>query len=166
MVIFFSDNGYLCGEKNHWEKGVLWEEADLVPLAIRLPGDRNGGKLVQQPVSLVDLYPTLVDYCNLSNPMQKLSGDDLRPLLEDPNAHNTPVNHPVETSLGKENASVRGDTYRLIVYKDGSKELYDEKTDPWEFHNLAKNSQYSEIISNLSRYIPKSWYRQFNGHPY
>ena len=43
IVVFWSDNGYHCGEKNHWEKTTLWEQAALTPLAVRLPDRRNAG---------------------------------------------------------------------------------------------------------------------------
>ena len=57
IVVFWSDNGYHCGEKNHWEKTTLWEQAALTPLAIRLPDRRNAGSRCGRPVNTLDLYP-------------------------------------------------------------------------------------------------------------
>lgn len=82
----FLSNGYHCGEKDHWEKNTLWEQAALAPMAIRIPGSKNEGKTCLRPVGLIDIYPTLTDYCMLDQPAQKLEGKSLRPLLENPGA--------------------------------------------------------------------------------
>ena len=90
IVVFSSDHGYHIGEKNCIQKWHLWNESTRVPLMIKVPGSKSGGKTVQHPVSLIDIYPTLVDLCALPTephvPMggPTLDGFSMRPFLEDP----------------------------------------------------------------------------------
>jgi len=65
-VIFWSDNGFHLGEKFHWRKNTLWEQAARVPLLVRSTG--NPGyppRDVSEPVSLLDLAPTVLDLAGL-----------------------------------------------------------------------------------------------------
>ncbi|HAD22384.1 MAG TPA: hypothetical protein DCF87_09780, partial [Opitutae bacterium] len=75
IVIFTSDHGWGNGEKDYLYKNSLWQESTRVPLIIRAPGFSVNGKKCEQPVSLVDLYPTLLDLCGLpSNTMKNEKG--------------------------------------------------------------------------------------------
>ncbi len=66
MVVLFSDHGYNLGQKDYLFKYALWEESTHVPLIIKHPDYvKNAGKMVNHPVSLIDIYPTIQDLCNL-----------------------------------------------------------------------------------------------------
>ncbi len=160
IVVFWSDNGYHCGEKNHWEKTTLWEQAALTPLAIRLPGMGNAGKRCTRPVNTIDLYPTLVDCCGLKPPGHKLEGMSLRPLLEDPKAA---WERPSITTYGENYFSARDERYRYIRYPDGSEELYDHQTDPHEFANLANQAEMKAAKAKLAKWMPKTWAKSLGG---
>ena len=90
IVIFTSDHGWGNGEKDYLYKNSLWQESTRVPLIIRAPGVSISGKKCKHPVSLVDLYPTLLDLCGLpANTMKNeqgrpLDGFSMKPFLEDP----------------------------------------------------------------------------------
>ena len=65
IIILFSDHGFFVGQKDHLWKYNLWKEASHVPLLIRQPGNRkNAGNVVNHPVSLIDIFPTIMDYCS------------------------------------------------------------------------------------------------------
>ncbi|WP_232526557.1 sulfatase-like hydrolase/transferase [Marinilabilia rubra] len=75
IVILTSDHGYNQGEKDYLFKNSLWDESPRVPLIIKDPSvPGNGGKKVAQPVSLVDVYPTVLDYCGLTASNMKNDG--------------------------------------------------------------------------------------------
>jgi arylsulfatase A-like enzyme len=152
LVIFFSDNGFHTGEKERWGKATLWEQADYVPLIIRDPQGAMGES--SRTVSLVDLYPTLVEYCDLEDPDHDLAGKSMVPLLSDPDAT---WDRPSFTSYGEHYSSVRDERYRFIQYPDGQRELYDHQIDPYEFHNIANAPASSPIIERLSACIPEEW---------
>ena len=90
IVIFTSDHGWGNGEKDYVYKNSLWQESTRVPLIVRAPGVSRAGKECERPVSLIDLYPTLIDLCGLPSSTQKnekgrpLDGFSMKPLLKNP----------------------------------------------------------------------------------
>lgn len=152
VIVLWSDHGWHLGEKRHWHKSTLWEAATRVPLIIRVPGVRPG--VCDRPVSLVDLYPTLIDLCRLPYDDLKLDGVSLVPLLKTPQRK---WNRPALIEYQQGNAAVRSERYRYIRYRKGGEELYDHQNDPDELHNVAADPSYSEIKSNLRRWLPEKW---------
>ena len=156
LIVLWSDHGFHLGEKQHWAKRTLWEESTRVPLVFAGPGIRPG-KPCLEPASLLDLYPTLVELCDLpKNP--RLEGLSLIPQLNDPKAAR---DRPAITSAYFGNHSVRSRDWRLISYEDGAKELYDHRTDSDEFHNLAKDLAHQDVIKELSRWLPRKAIPEF-----
>ncbi len=151
IVVFWSDHGQHLGEKRHWRKMALWEESTRVPLAISLPDHRNGGSECVSPVSLLDLYPTLISLCGLP-PVHGLEGLSLMPQLRDPKSKRT---IPVVSTWQYRNHAVRSMDYRYIRYRDGSEELYDHRSDPREHFNLAQEPAYLPVKQRLAKAIPK-----------
>lgn len=151
ILVLWSDHGWHLGEKQHWHKSTLWEEATRVPLIISVPGYRSGRCI--RPVNLIDLYPTLVELTGLPS-IDSHDGVSLVPLLREPDRD---WDRPsvIEYKLG--NAAVRSDRYRYIRYRDGGEELYDHQTDDSEWKNLADDERYSEIKRQLSDWINKDW---------
>lgn len=149
IVIFVSDNGFHNGTKDHWTKQTLWEQADAIPFLIRLPGGQ--AHTCPQTVSLIDVYPTLVEYCGLAQPKQMLDGKSLLPVFNDPEHK---WRRPGLTTFGDNYSSVRSERYRYIRYPDGSEELYDHMNDPYEHTNLAGQAAMKPVMEELSRSIP------------
>jgi arylsulfatase A-like enzyme len=151
IVILWSDHGWHLGEKNHWHKSTLWEEATRVPLIIHSPDHKPA--TCRHPVSLLDLYPTLNELCDLK-PSGKLDGVSLVPLLANPDAKwLRPA--VIEYQLG--NAAVRSRKWRYIRYKDGGEELYDHDTDSKEWKNLASDPKYDDVKKRLGQWLPRNW---------
>jgi arylsulfatase A-like enzyme len=149
IVVFWSDNGWHLGEKRHVHKSTLWQRSTHVPLIITGGPTRERGKARVQPVSLLDLYPTLVDLCGLpANSANE--GISLRPMLE----HSRAPHPPVVTTYWPGNHSVRDERWRYTRYHDGSEELFDEAADKNEFHNLAGNPKYADVKERLARVMP------------
>ena len=149
IVVLWGDHGWHLGEKHHWRKFSLWEEADRVPLMIVAPGMSQGR--CDRSVSLLDLYPTLADLCGL--PVgDHLEGKSLRPLLADPSVS---WDRPILTTHGRNNHAVRSDRWRYIRYADGSEELYDHHSDPMEWDNLASNAEHAKAKQELAKHLPK-----------
>jgi arylsulfatase A-like enzyme len=151
ITILWSDHGWHHGEKQHWHKSTLWEAATRVPFIIRSPGHKPGTS--HRPVSLIDIYPTLNELCNIE-PSGKLDGKSLAPLLLDPK---TKWDRPAIIEYQQGNAAVRTERWRYIRYKDGGEELYDHDNDPEEWDNIAGKSQHSELKMQLAQWLPKKW---------
>ena len=150
IVVFWSDHGQHLGEKNHWRKMALWEESTRVPLAVRLPGFTNGGKVCSRSVSLIDIYPTLLELCNLPA-VHGLEGTSLTPQLRNVKAER---GNPAITTWHYNNHSARSQNFRYIRYRDGGEELYDHRNDPNEHHNLAGDPQWASIKKKLGAAMP------------
>ena len=151
IIVLWSDHGQHFGEKKHYRKQALWEESTKVPLYFRIPNIENSGR-IKQVVSLLDIYPTLTQLCNL--PIQnKLEGKSLVPLLE-----NTDLvwERPVLSCWYYNNYSVRSNNWRYIRYRSGSEELYNHEIDPGEHNNLALDTKYDSIISEHKKWIPRN----------
>jgi arylsulfatase A-like enzyme len=153
IVVIWSDHGYHVGEKSKLEKQALWEQTTRCLFMIRTPDEKAAGKTGSQTVSLLDIYPTLVDLCELKNiPDGQLDGRSLRPLLEDPESRWA---HPAVTTYLKGNHAVRNDRYRYIHYPKIGEELYDLQDDPNEFTNLANRPEYEDLKKELQAQLPR-----------
>ena len=152
IIVLWSDHGYHLGDKESCVKFTLWEKANHVPLIIVAPGITTPGVVCERPVSLLDLYPTLIELCGLPE-KPELDGVSLVPLLKDPKAS---WDRPALMTMGRGNHAVRSERYRYIRYSDGSEELYDHENDPWEWDNLANNPELHPEIAKLRSWIPES----------
>jgi arylsulfatase A-like enzyme len=152
IVVLWSDNGFHLGEKHHFAKQALWEQTTKVLLMIHVPGmtEKSGSR--NQTVSLLDIYPTLVELCNLSQPSQELDGISLVPIIKDKDFYRE---QPAITYYRYGSVSIRTKEWRYIRYYDGSDELYNEIEDPYEHNNLAGNPDYQQVISEIERWYPE-----------
>jgi arylsulfatase A-like enzyme len=116
------------------------------------PGVTQPGRRCARPVTMLDIYPTLVDLCNLA-PKKELEGRSLLPLLKNPNAK---WERPALTTHGRNNHSLRSERFRYIRYSDGTEELYDHRTDGLEWENLAGDPKYAKVKRRLARWLPET----------
>jgi arylsulfatase A-like enzyme len=151
IVVLWSDHGYHLGDKESVIKFSLWEMANHVPLIIVAPGLTTPGSRCDEAVSLVDLYPTLVELARLP-PKEGLDGQSLVPLLKDPQADRA---EPAITTWLEGNHAVRSKDWRYIRYADGSEELYLDD-DPWNLDNLAERSESLKVISGHRSWLPEN----------
>ena len=100
--------------------------------------------------SLMDIYPTLVDLCNLPD-KEDMDGVSLRPILQDPEKE---VKRPIITTYDYGSYSVRYQNWHLIDYIDGYSELYNLENDPEEWYNLDKADSLLAVKSKLRSFIP------------
>lgn len=150
IIVLWGDHGWHLGEKHHWRKFSLWEEACRAPLMIVAPGVTPSGAKCARTVDFVDLYPTLLELCGLPA-REGLDGQSLLPLLREPTAE---WNHPALTTHGRLNHTVRTERWRYIRYADGSEELYDHDADPQEWTNLASRPDMAAVKEELARWLP------------
>jgi iduronate 2-sulfatase len=166
IVILTSDHGWHNGQKDHLWKNSLWRESTQVPLVMRVPGITTPGSKCNHPVSLVDLFPTLIDLCDLPTETRRdlergrpLDGFSLRPFLEDPDTAQwdgpssalITVTQWGKTAKEDQNYALRSKEWRYIRYHNGEQELYDVIKDPYEWHNLAELPEYSSTVHAFSR---------------
>lgn len=153
-VVLWSDNGFHLGEKLHWRKFTLWEEATRVPLIV-VPapalGERSRWRpTVQEPVSVIDLFPTLFALEQLTPPPGG-DGVSLLPLMQGQGGGG----RPALTSWGAGNHSIRLGEWRYSRYRDGSEELYHHLSDPQEWLNRSGDPSLAEQQQQLRRQLER-----------
>ena len=150
IIVLWGDHGWHLGEKQHWRKHALWEVTTQTTLVIAGPKGVAKDQLCERPVSLVDLYPTLLEMCGL--PLRDgLDGQSIVPLLKNPE---TNWEGPVLTTFGYQNHAVRTDRWRYIRYNDGGEELYDHRNDPHEWTNLVSVEIFQPVIDKMKKQLP------------
>ncbi len=145
IVIFTSDHGYHLGEHDFWAKVSLHEESALVPLIIHVPGQEPA--VCRSLVELIDLYPTVASLCGLEVP-ERLQGEDISPLLEDPTASV----RDAAFSVNGRGFLLREDGWAYIQYGEEAErgiELFDMKNDPRQYTNLAENPEYAAVVKTF-----------------
>lgn len=164
IVVLFGDHGYNMGEKQYLFKYCLWEKTTRTPLIIKIPNNHeNAGKEVKHAVSLLDIYPTLKDLCNLKGKTTlnkkgaDLDGFSLKPFLENPHTEKwkgpksalTIISSWKSKKPENQHITIKTKRYRYIHYANGSDELYDHKTDPNEWNNLVSLPKHAELRKRL-----------------
>ena len=152
LIVLMGDHGWHLGEKEHWRKFALWEEATRTPLIFIVPGVTKPGSVCRRSVDFVHIYPTICELCGLP-PGEGLEGQSFASLLKDPAAE---WSVPAIMTHGRNNHAIRSDRYRYIRYEDGSEELYDHEADPLEWHNLAVDSAATAAKAELANWLPKT----------
>lgn len=151
MVVLWSDHGWHLGEKLHWRKFTLWERSTRNILMVRAPGVTKPGTACDRPVSMMDLYPTLLELTGVPSPGPQ-EGESLVRWMRDPKA---PKTTPALTTYRLGNHAVRAENWRYIRYNDGTEELYDRRKDPNEWTNLAAKPEMASVKAELAQWLPK-----------
>lgn len=164
VIVVTSDHGWGMGEKDYLYKNSLWQESTRVPLIVRAPGIAKAGGETDHPVSLIDLYPTLVDVCSLAGETKKndkghpLDGQSLKPFLENPRTEAWTGPDAVLTALyrwakvydpGDQSYALRTKNWRYIRYRNGREELYHCTSDPHEWNNLANDPGHASRLNSF-----------------
>lgn len=107
-------------------------------------------------MSLVDLYPTLIELCGLPA-CDDLDGRSLALLVRNPQ---TDWPYPAIITHSPQwhgtNHAIRSEKYHYIHYDDGGEELYDMGRDPNQWTNLADSPSHTEVKERLKKWLPKT----------
>lgn len=158
VIIYTSDNGYICGSHGYGSKVLPMEESSRVPLMIYDPRSAAAGKGLRCKALTgnIDFAPTILELAGLPG-TPNIDGVSLLPLLEDPSMDlreqmafiNTYGDLPTQslTCLTKDWK------YTYWWYGDSemepTEELFHVKADPSEFTNLAGNTEAKAMLSTM-----------------
>ena len=160
IIIYTSDHGDMIGQHAMWGKIVYFESSIRVPLLITGPGIRPGHARVPDPVSLMDLFPTVCGACGIPVPGE-LDGVDFSAFLADPESTSPPRSfaptsyymYGVRVKGGAGAAedepcramrAVRERDWKYVEIEGGSPLLFDLVNDPTEIVNLAGDPRYAD----------------------
>jgi arylsulfatase A-like enzyme len=175
LVVFASDHGEMLGAHGMREKNVFYEESSHIPLMIRFPGEIVQETTVGGYVSLVDLFPTILDYLKVKE--HPSDGKSLRGLIEDSDSDHGKYVVTEWDYRGDiaPNYMIVMDGWKLIIpYTKTSKVLnamYNLNDDPHEMNNLLgknpKRGDYKEkaeeLRKNLLEWLKKNSSKHFDG---
>ena len=176
IIVYTSDHGEMMGAHGMFAKQYMYEESARVPWLMKIPGVHSGQKVVEQPVSHIDMVPTLMDIFNQKQTAEQLPGQSLLPLIKGEKINqdhvfvewNPNVLHYVkDTKLAspEQIEKIKNEYVRTVVSPDGWKlclsdrdksQLFNLNDDPLETTNLFDSGEYQHIIEQLTRKI-KEW---------
>ncbi len=148
IIVLWGDHGWQLGDHREWGKHTIFEKALNSPLIIKVPGMKKPGVSTQNIVSTIDIYPTLMELCNVKMPYET-DGKSLVRLLQDPYTNKWDNR---AYSYFRKGISLRTDKYRYTKYFRSEQpviELYDHKTDPNENINVAE--KFPGVVKRLDK---------------
>jgi arylsulfatase A-like enzyme len=161
IVILMGDHGYHLGEHDWWNKVTVFELCSRAPMMVWVPKAKGMGRDTRAIMEFIDLYPTLVDYAGLDAP-HRLSGESLRPVLDNPALAGKPAAYTQVTRGDKMGRSVRTARWRYTEWGPNGElgiELYDHDQDPGEYHNLSGSPPNAELCGELKILLSKGFAR-------
>ncbi len=130
VVVLISDHGFHLGNRNLFRKMTMWEQSLRVPFIVFDPA-RPVAQQIDDPVGLIDLGPTVLDYAGVPA-IERRHGRSLRPLIEGDRDPGRAV-----PSFLRQNVSMIKDGLRIIRYGDGSHQMFDVGRDFWQLNDLG-----------------------------
>ncbi|MDC0584454.1 sulfatase-like hydrolase/transferase [Bacteroidales bacterium] len=153
IVVICGDHGWHLGEKEQWGKGTEYDQANRTMLIISDPNAEGNGSTCPKPVSLQDIYPTLIDITGLPNKWD-VEGNSLKQLLNNPNIDNW--DKPI-LMYAKSSPIIKTNEWRLVkggeALGTARPQLYNIINDPYDFNNLYKLPAYADTIIMLESMI-------------
>ena len=148
-VIYSSDHGENLGTRGLWAKNTLYEESAGIPLILFGP-DVPAGRVIKDPVTLVDVFPTVLDCVGVA--LDK-ADDDLPGASLLAGAVNGTM--PARTVLSEYHAAsspsgafmIRHDRFKYIHYVGFAPMLFDLDNDPHERRDLAADTAYKSDLA-------------------
>ena len=167
IVVINSDQGFQLGEHGFWKKRCFYEQNVCVPFILSCPNLLPENKVIEDPIEMIDMFPTLADLTRVSIP-NDISGQSLMPLIKGDVKQWRPAcfcehdySGDVYDELRKDGGRcvmVRTKEWKLIYFMDerlsGKDEklynsLYNLKVDPNEKNNLFNENKYKDVIKHL-----------------
>ncbi len=156
VVVLSSDHGDMLGERGLWYKMAPFEDSIRVPLLVHAP-ERFRPRRIGEPVSLLDLLPTLVDLAG-GELVAPVDGASLADALAggDPPERDVPLEYLAEGVRSPQVTLVRGDV-KLVQELGAEPLLYDVGRDPGERVSLAGEAGYREQEQGLLAATDGRW---------
>jgi len=165
LVVFVSDHGEMLGAHGMRGKFNFYEESVHVPFLIRYPGKIKPAQTISTPVSVLNIFPTVLDYAGLKN--IPTDGYSLKGIMEGSESpkYDFAVSEWTWKNENVPSIMIRTEDWKLMTtHRSGGKNvevLYDLKNDPHEMNNLLGSNpdrfeyedKAEELRSKLVKYF-------------
>jgi choline-sulfatase len=149
-IIYSSDHGECLGARGLFGKFTLYDEAASVPLIMAGP-DVPVGKVVETPVSLVDIFPTALECVGVKQVDEDLPGRSLWQLANESDQERTVLSE--YHALGTEHGCfmLRRARYKYNYYVGAPPQLFDLQEDPDELNDLSTVAEHRPLLQDFER---------------
>ena len=160
LIVYISDHGEMAGEKGMFWKSSFYEGSVKVPCIVHQPGTIPENRVVQEPVSLLDLGPTFIQMANAA-PLPETDGEDLTPLWRGERKEQS--GRPIISLLGdmkgdSAGAMIRLHSWKLVAYYGYEHpQLFNLEEDPEEFNDLGQHPDFAETREDLLKRLEAYW---------
>lgn len=158
VIIYTSDNGFICGAHGYGSKVLPMEESSRAPLMIYDPRSSNAGKQLQcnALTGNIDFAPTILDLAGVQIP-ENMDGESLVPLLENPdqNIHKQLAFINAWGVVPTQSLTCITQDWKYTYWWYGNEsmepteELYNLAKDPLEMKNLAKDAESLPMLNSM-----------------
>jgi choline-sulfatase len=158
IIVLTSDHGEMLGERGLWYKMSFFEGASRVPLVIACPG-RFAPRRIAASVSLVDLMPTLIDFCGGKAQSLGLAvdGRSLAGHLSGGAGHDEAIGEYLAEGAIAPIVMIRRGAFKFIHSPADPDQLYDLGRDPGERRNLAGKVESAAHVAAFRAEVAKCW---------
>ncbi|MEM7120155.1 MAG: choline-sulfatase [Pseudomonadota bacterium] len=162
IVIVTADHGAMIGERGMWCIVNFFEWTMRVPFILHAPG-RFAPRRVPANVSLVDLFPTLLDLASGGNPPDlatPIEGRSLVPLAQGgapADDDDTVYAEIAAEGCVKPGAMVKRGSHKFIHCEADPPMLFDLASDPQELNNLADNPAWADVVTSMKAAVDAKW---------
>ncbi|BFT74736.1 sulfatase-like hydrolase/transferase [Paenibacillus sp. P36] len=146
-IVYMSDHGENLGEHGLFFKQCSYDASVGVPLIVKGPGLPSGQR-IDQPVTLVDLYPTLMDIAGLETEPDR-PGMSWLPLIKDgrqQGRHDYAFSEYHGNFFKQDWYMLVKDGYKFTYYVNDRPSLFNLEEDPQEMTDLAGEESYQELL--------------------
>ena len=180
VIIYTSDNGFICGSHGYGSKVLPMEESSRVPLMIFDPRNKTSGQglRTRQLTGNIDFAPTILELVGLPVP-DNMDGNSLIATLNDPKKgghEQLTLMNTYGPDPTKAMSTVDGRyKYSFWWYGDHNmepaEELYDLEQDPLEKVNLAINPEKVAVLEMMRKKYDRAHAQlkrdsvEYNGYP-
>ena len=160
IIIFTSDHGEMLGERGLWYKMSFFEHSAHVPLLFYAP-ERFQANRIKDPVSLIDLLPTLADLATEKEVdyAAPIEGSSLLPLMrgESPEPERSVYGEMLGEGAIAPVLMIRRGAYKYIYSQPDPEQLYDLENDPHELRNLASVPEFATTVEAFRSELKHKW---------
>jgi len=161
VIILTSDHGEFLGERGLWFKRSFFEPASRVPLIVSAP-DQFSRRRVKQNVSLMDLFPTLLEFGSAKRApemVQEIDGESLCGLMDgnDDNWSDTVYGEILSEGVLTPLFMIRKGVYKYVYSKADPSQLFDIKSDPNELNNLSGQDKFEQMENEFMQQVTSKW---------
>lgn len=148
-IVYVSDHGDNMGERGMWGKSNMYEEAAAVPMILAGPGVPQN-HVCKTPVSLVDVFPTVLESAGLTPGDPELPGRSLLQVAQEADCDKRAVFSEYHAAGAMSGAfMIRKGRWKYIHYTGLAPQLFDLQDDPGEIKDLGGSEAFREVREDL-----------------